>query len=423
MPRASWLALLLACTSTDPHDEQPAPVAASAPVAAPIAAPVAAVDGRVTGPTRWSLSSVFAGCKVSTASALGDDFPRPAWQPCKRGDCRHITFEPAKEESLHFFGGETAGAPMVAMSWERDAHTVLVLRPLDGPAALAFKIEGPRKTCDVDDVRFTADTAGVVLEGRGARALFVGPLHEDPAWVAPFLPLEDSRGLLLQGPRITLLAGTAILRTGPDDRTLAPLLAARGGRKIAWISGVGDAVLFGSGERGDDVQIVRPGRAPRRLIEIGKDQQVGPVVADGDRLYWAVGDIEGPLPEYLRDITTGWDYADTYLWTATLPADDAPLVARRVAELHNFGEYSIPALHARHGRVAYTTQGGKDRMMSSDIHLLDASTGESLYPGLPNSIHIRSVVLLTEHELVVSQQSTMHNRVDGLVRFSLEHVR
>ena len=426
MARASWLALLLACTPTDPARERATPAAAPAPVVAPAAAPapVATPDVPVPVPTRWTFSSEFSGCKISTASMLGDDFLWPAWRPCESGNCRTMTFELARGEYLEFSGDETASSSMVALSRDLDGQIVVDIRPLDGPAALAFMIEGPRrvgprKAYGVSDVQVTADTAVFVLDGGDATALFLGPLHEDPAWRAPFMPLEKSQGFLLQGRTLTVTMGTEIQRTGSDDRTLAPLLAAREGRKIGWISGVGDAVVFGSDERGDGVHIVRPGRAPRQLFEIGKDQVVGTVVADGDQLYWAVGDIVGPPVENLLEIATLWNFAEVQLWTAKLPADGAPLVKRRVGELHNGGEYWLPSLYARRGRVAYATRGEDDRRFRSDIHVLDANIGESMRPVVPDSIHLAGVVMLGERELVVSQQSPTDRRINGLVRFRL----
>lgn len=319
-----------------------------------------------------------------------------------------MTFE-QPEPNLWFAGGEPADGLMLAISWRRDARARLVLRPLDGPPVLVFVADGVQGgTCFIDNFRFEADTAHFTVWSHGpqrAGAWFAGPLREDPAWRAPIGPAEGSNSIGL-----SIMNGRTFISRAPGVPE---------GRVVGWFASLANGTLFGSGERGDGIELVRPGGSPRRLVDVRQDQQLGGVVVDGDRLYWLVGDVAAERTDDLS-ASSYLEYFDVQLWTATAPRGDEPLVARRVTKIDGVDGGELPQLRARHGKVVYTTYRLGDRRDSLDLHILDATTGRYETPGLPKDIPVSGVVLLTRTDLFVTRKVAGTHWDNGLVHLRLD---
>lgn len=402
-PRAlACAAAVSACTATSPApQQQPGPETVVA-------------DER---PPRWQPRAEVAGCTLSTADMPADPRPWPAWQSCERENrsCQFVRREPPDADAW-LYGGLTADGPTIAETWKHDARSHLIIRPLDGPTTLAVAIDGPR--CEIADVRFSTDTASFMVTTKHVLdvvdvALFAGPLRDDPAWyvatpvTSVFKPYPDH---VLRGRTVTLLDRSGLRRAEPGDASFPRVVTFDA--VFPWIAVVGDAVVYDEFEQGSAARMLRPDGSSHVFLVAGAGQRIGGLVADGDRLYWLVGDVDGRNP-----ISRDWGIRAMSLWAARLSADQAPVDPRLVAKLDIPGPSTFPALHANGGKVVFISPSTSGPMHRTDLTIVYTDNGAMERVSLPDDIKLGTIFALTNREVVATLE--VEDRPHGLVRVGL----
>jgi len=377
----------------------PAP-APDKPASAPIAEPAAA-------------RPKLGGCTVSVSLSPVDDLPAPRWSACDNIEgCQVMYFPDTETDDYQVFGRDTAAGPMIAVARVHGLRTTLTLRPLDGSPFLAATIDGTYTACDVSVV-LTEDWASFAVTDDDPdhphdRLFFAGPLHGDPVWKTPVgraLNTGVSGRHALQGRSIVLFDAQArLLRPGPDGAS--PLLADPQIQDIDWLEGVGDALLFGAHEPRGSIWLLRPDHPPQQLLQLQEGEELPSLVVDGDQLHWTVRQrVLGTTPP---------KYSLLELWTATLPVNSGPLVARQLPD-HMSPLWAAIPLYAGAGKVAYIRHPGKGEAPyaividgeSDSVHYHNDSPHPEM--GLP--------VLMTPEAVVVTLGPRFGPEIFGLARF------
>lgn len=420
-PRAlACAAVLTACTATSPSSQQVPPQQALPQQMPEQQAPPEAPEEEVQ-PVVWQHHGDIGGCELSTADTHRVREPS-IWEPCDADppSCQFARVVPPGATGARFYGGFTVDGPYIAETWKHGKRSSMHLRPLDSSPILLVAVEGP--SCEIRDVAVSKDTVSVMVtsdlvkSAADAAAFLVGPLGDDPSWhtAAAKARVSGPRPFhLLHGRTITLVDRNGLRRAGPGEHSFPPMVGFFA--MYPWAVAAGDTILFGDGEDDRSAELLRPEGPPRVLLEVGARQRLGGLVADGDRLYWLVGDTEPVEP--FGPIDRDWQFGEIHLWTATLSAEGKAARPRKLAKLNLFNPGQLPTLHAFNGRLAFTTRGAKDRMLSSDLTIVDAATGETYEVGFPNHIHVGQIVVLAKREVVLTLAFEFQAR--GLVRVPL----